>query len=85
MFTKTIATTIKTRSLRPVMNILGAAACSLLFAPAAWSASLSISDSPLFLTSGVNPNVFIELDDSGSMDWEILTRKHWSYCEYYPN
>jgi type IV pilus assembly protein PilY1 len=26
--------------------------------------------------------VLIELDDSGSMDWEILTTRHWTYCDY---
>jgi len=65
-----------------IMYTLVAGLCSILFAPASWSASLAISDLPLFLSSGVRPNVFIELDDSGSMDWEILTKKYWSYCEY---
>ena len=31
-----------------------------------------ISQSPLFLTTGVQPNVFVLLDDSGSMDSEVL-------------
>lgn len=57
----------------------------LLFSQQLVAASLAISDSPLFLSSGVRPNVFFELDDSGSMDWEVLTKKHWSYCEYEPN
>lgn len=42
---------------------------------------LTLSESPLFLGIRVIPNVFIELDDSGSMDWEILTQPHWAeYC-----
>ncbi len=31
-----------------------------------------ISTNPLFLQSGVQPNLFFILDDSGSMDWEVL-------------
>jgi type IV pilus assembly protein PilY1 len=82
MFKQTIDTVLGSRSARSVIHAVSAGLCSLLLAPAVWSASLSISDSPLFLTSGVNPNVFFELDDSGSMDWEILTKKYWSYCDY---
>ncbi|MGB5259333.1 MAG: PilC/PilY family type IV pilus protein [Gammaproteobacteria bacterium] len=85
MTTDKLDTFIKSRSARSVLHTLGAGLCSLLLAPAVWSASLAISDAPLFLTSGVNPNVFIELDDSGSMDWEILTRKYWYACDYDPN
>jgi type IV pilus assembly protein PilY1 len=33
---------------------------------------LSISDTPLFLTAGVKPNLIMAIDDSGSMDWEVL-------------
>ncbi|MFO1259228.1 MAG: PilC/PilY family type IV pilus protein [Gammaproteobacteria bacterium] len=46
---------------------------------------LNLADSPLFLGSKVDPNVFFELDDSGSMDWEILTPSHWHFCAYDPN
>ena len=46
------------------------------------AAPLSLSDTPLSLPVNVNPIVFFELDDSGCMDWEILTKKDWSYCEY---
>lgn len=48
------------------------------------SMALNISDTPLFQTITVDPNVFFELDDSGSMDWEILTKTHWHYCAYDP-
>ncbi len=44
--------------------------------------SLDLPDSPLFLSTSVAPNVFLQLDDSGSMDWEILTVNHWNFCEY---
>ncbi|MEM9173231.1 MAG: PilC/PilY family type IV pilus protein [Pseudomonadota bacterium] len=33
---------------------------------------LAISDSPLFLSDSVEPNVIMALDDSGSMDFELL-------------
>ncbi len=32
----------------------------------------NISDSPLFLSTAVQPNIFFLVDDSGSMDWEVL-------------
>jgi type IV pilus assembly protein PilY1 len=41
--------------------------------------------SPLFLTSSVTPNIFFEVDDSGSMDWTILTKKYWHGCAYDPD
>lgn len=34
---------------------------------------LSLSPSPLFLGTSVEPNVFFLSDDSGSMDWDIMT------------
>lgn len=32
----------------------------------------TLADSPLFLSSAVQPNIFFLIDDSGSMDWEVL-------------
>lgn len=46
------------------------------------SAPGSIATSPIFTNSNVPPNVFFEVDDSGSMDWEIMTKSHWHYCAY---
>ncbi len=43
------------------------------------------ANDPLFLTSKVTPNVFFEVDDSGSMDWTILTKKYWHFCAYDPD
>ena len=43
---------------------------------------LNLSNTPLFLGDSVDPNVFIEIDDSGSMDWDVLTARHWHYCAY---
>ncbi len=53
--------------------------------PQATAANLSISNTPLFLGTSVQPNVFFLLDDSGSMDWEILTNRHWIYKAYDPD
>ena len=33
---------------------------------------MSLADSPLFLGNTVQSNIFFMLDDSGSMDWEVL-------------
>ncbi len=46
---------------------------------------LNFSPIPLFLGGGMGPNIFIELDDSGSMDWDILTKAHWHGCGYDPD
>ncbi len=54
-------------------------------APQSHAANLSMSNVPLFLGSTVQPNVFFLLDDSGSMDWEILTNAHWNYTMYEPH
>jgi len=35
-------------------------------------AALALPDSPLFIGTGPQPNIFFALDDSGSMDWDIL-------------
>ena len=45
-------------------------------------AGFSPSQTPLFLTPGATPNVMLMLDDSGSMDWEILMKPHYIYCAY---
>jgi hypothetical protein len=50
----------------------------LLHYASSYAALLDIAKIPLFVGSvGVPPNVFITLDDSGSMDWEFTTMKHW--------
>ncbi len=42
-------------------------------APAIHAAPGTLADSPLFLSTSVEPNIFWTVDDSGSMDWELLT------------
>lgn len=39
----------------------------------AQAAPLSLGSEPLFLATGSKPNILFVIDDSGSMDWEILT------------
>jgi type IV pilus assembly protein PilY1 len=44
------------------------------YATTAGAMPLSLSDTPLFLGFRVEPNIMFVVDDSGSMDWEVLTR-----------
>ncbi len=48
-----------------------------------------ISQLPLFLATPVQPNIFFLLDDSGSMDWEVLRRSDGGdgnrYLDYTPD
>lgn len=46
---------------------------------------MNIPDLPLFVGVDIQPNVFLEIDDSGSMDWEVLTSEHFMYCSYIPS
>ncbi|MGH8501585.1 MAG: pilus assembly protein [Gammaproteobacteria bacterium] len=36
--------------------------------------TLNVSDTPVEVAAGVEPNIMILSDDSGSMDWEVMTR-----------
>lgn len=47
------------------------------------AAEMVLSDSPLFLGTQISPNIFFMLDDSGSMDWEILTQSYHYYNDYW--
>lgn len=47
--------------------------------------TLSLSTVPLSTATSVDPNVFFLLDDSGSMDWEVLTQKYWTWRAYNPD
>ena len=55
----------------------------LAAATSSQAAELSLASSPLFLGTQVEPNVFFMLDDSGSMDWEILTSDYQWYKNYW--
>lgn len=47
------------------------------------AAELVLADAPIFLGSQASPNIFFMLDDSGSMDWEILTVEYQYYKNYW--
>ncbi|MEO1201841.1 MAG: hypothetical protein AAFX10_03970, partial [Pseudomonadota bacterium] len=36
----------------------------------------TLAESPLFLTNAVEPNILFLLDDSGSMDWDLMTEEN---------
>jgi len=58
-------------------------AASFMIPSSVNATALNLAQSPLFLGSTTVPNVMLMMDDSGSMDWEILTRKHWDLCAYF--
>jgi type IV pilus assembly protein PilY1 len=55
-------------------TLAAAAALSLLTVHSASAAPWNLADTPLFLASGVKPNLIMAIDDSGSMDFELLLR-----------
>ena len=48
------------------------AACLTCLSGIGQAGVLSLSDTPLYLTVSVEPNIFFLIDDSGSMEWEVL-------------
>ena len=56
---------------RSAVLLLSTAVTVLLTVPA-HSDPLSLTDSPLFLSTAVKPNLILAVDDSGSMDFEVL-------------
>ncbi|TVO57338.1 pilus assembly protein, partial [Denitromonas halophila] len=55
------------------------AACAFGLPSQALSASLAISQVPLYLGGTVEPNILFVLDDSGSMDWSFMPDGIYSY------
>lgn len=53
-----------------------AAMATLVLGTGLGAGATEISQSPLFLTLGVKPNVMLAVDDSGSMDSEILAKSN---------
>lgn len=51
----------------------------------AGAAQLSIPNVPLFMQQETPANVLFVMDDSGSMDWEMLVKPHWEKCNYDPD
>lgn len=57
-----------------IKKLFGTALITSLVLPGYVSAAPgTLADSPLFLSTAVEPNIFWTLDDSGSMDWELIT------------
>ena len=63
------------------------AACWLaLYSFPAQSALLNLQQAPLTTqTTSVPPNVFLQIDDSGSMDYEFAMKSYFLNCAYDPN
>lgn len=61
---------LKSESIRAWLLLSLAAA--LVFPAGAGAAPGTIADTPLFVGSGVKPNIVTLIDDSGSMDWSVL-------------
>lgn len=55
-----------------IMTVIRAAILSFILMPLHAQASMTLSDVPLFLTTAVDPNIIFTLDDSGSMQFEIM-------------
>lgn len=49
----------------------------------AQAAEMALAQSPLFLGTQIDPNTFFMLDDSGSMDFEVLTGPYQYYTNYW--
>ena len=76
-------------SIRKISITAGSALLGALsIAPAtALAAPGTLSDVPLFLTNPVEPNILFMVDDSGSMDWGLMTEEDdgimFFSCAYY--
>ena len=53
-----------------------------LSAPKPAQAALLLPNVPLFVNLSTTPNIFMEMDDSGSMDWDIMAPTHFTTCRY---
>lgn len=56
--------------------------CLLLAIPSLKANTLEISNVPLYLGGAVEPNVMFTLDDSGSMQWEVMPDENLHYANY---
>lgn len=56
-----------------------------LSAGTAQAQELTLASSPLYLGTQIDPNIFFMMDDSGSMDWEILTKPYHYHEDYWDN
>lgn len=70
------------QQLRVILAWLGSVYL-LAFSTSVQAAAMDLAESPLFLGTQVSPNIFFMLDDSGSMDWEILVPDDYQYYQNY--
>ncbi|MEO5367514.1 MAG: hypothetical protein H7831_14410, partial [Magnetococcus sp. WYHC-3] len=65
------------------MRIVARALLALSGLMATSAMAMTLTSKPLYLQNRVDPNLFFQVDDSGSMDWDILTLPHWYYSAYW--
>jgi len=79
-------TMIKKTSIRTA-TAAAVASFTLLSSITASAAPGTLAESPLFLSNTVEPNILFAIDDSGSMDWGIMTTENSGImnlgCAYY--
>ncbi|MGI9303123.1 MAG: pilus assembly protein [Gammaproteobacteria bacterium] len=66
-------------------SVVAASIALLTGAAGTAHASLNLPNVPLFLGQQVVPNVLFVMDNSGSMDWEVMTVPHWEFDAYDPD
>jgi len=66
----------------PGVSVIGRAGLFSLLLCSSGAGGFSPAQTPLFLGGSVAPNVMLMLDDSGSMDWEVLMKPYYRYCQY---
>ena len=54
----------------------------LLTSTGAFASTLNISNVPLYLGGSIEPNIMFTLDDSGSMQWEVMPDENRYYSSY---
>ncbi len=54
----------------------------LLISNSAFATTLNISNVPLYLGGSIEPNIMFTLDDSGSMQWEVMPDENRNFSSY---
>jgi type IV pilus assembly protein PilY1 len=67
---------------RHLLHAAGHACALLLLAGAPAQAAVDIAESPIVVGSSVAPNIMFLLDDSGSMQWEVMPDENLHYSYY---
>ena len=64
------------KKIRTRLGVVALATLSVVIPALSQAAALSLATSPLFLSAPVPPNIFFLIDDSGSMDWTMMTSEY---------